>query len=186
MHDEILNHIKKIVGSENLLTSREELFCHSMDAGSASALPAGIALPQNTEQIQRILELANNYNYPITPRGAGSGMTGGCVPLEGGLVLSLVKMNRILEIDAENLTCIVEPGVITGDLQDELRKQGLMYPPDPASLKFCSIGGNAAECAGGPAAVKYGVTKDYIMGLEVVLPTGEIITTGARTEKSVT
>jgi len=185
MHHEILQYIRSIVGPENLLTSREELLCHGMDAGSASALPIGVALPQKTEQISEILKLANRYDCPITPRGAGSGMTGGCVPIEGGLVLSLAKMNQILEIDADNLTCVVEPGVITGELQEELRKQGLMYPPDPASLKFCSIGGNAAECAGGPAAVKYGVTRDYIMGLEVVLPSGEIITTGARTEKSV-
>jgi glycolate oxidase len=112
-------------------------------------------------------------------------MTGGALPVQGGLVIVFSRMNRIPEIDADNMIAVVEPGVITGELQAELKKHRLMYPPDPASLKFCSIGGNAAECAGGPSAVKYGVTRDYIIGLEVVLPTGEIMKTGVRTEKGV-
>ncbi len=113
-------------------------------------------------------------------------MTGGSVPVRGGLVLALSRMNRIIEIDAQNQIAIVEPGVITGDLQKEVRRHGLFYPPDPASLKFCTIGGNAAECAGGPSAVKYGVTKDFVIGLEVVLASGDVLTAGTRTEKGVT
>jgi glycolate oxidase len=131
------------------------------------------------------MALASASGFPVVPRGAGSGMTGGSLPVRGGLVLVTSRMNRILEIDRENMIAVVEPGVITGDLQAELKKSGLMYPPDPASLKFCTIGGNAAECAGGPSAVKYGVTKDYVLGIEVVLPTGDIMQTGVRTEKGV-
>ena len=185
MKKKIIVQIDSILGPDNILTSKEELLCYSFDSGSRSSLPEAVIFPQNTGQICQILNLANQYSIPVIPRGAGSGMTGGCVPVQGGIVMSLAKMNRIIEIDEENMVCVVEPGVITGELQEELRKRYLMYPPDPASLKFCTIGGNAAECAGGPAAVKYGVTKDYIIGLEVVMPTGEIITTGARTEKSV-
>ena len=181
----IIKQIVSIVGPDNLLTTKEELLCYSFDSSSKSSLPEVVIFPQDTEQISQILKLANRYNCPVTPRGAGSGMTGGCIPIRSGIVLSLAKMNRIIEIDEENMICVVEPGVITGELQEQLKQRKLMYPPDPASLKFCSIGGNAAECAGGPAAVKYGVTKDYIMALEVVMPTGEIINTGARTEKSV-
>ena len=121
----------------------------------------------------------------MIPRGAGTGFTGGTLPVEGGVVLVLTKMNKILQIDPENLLAMVEPGVVTYDLQQEVEKIGLFYPPDPASLKTSTLGGNVAECAGGPRAVKYGVTKDYVLGLEVVLPTGEIISTGVQTVKSV-
>jgi len=132
-----------------------------------------------------LMQLADKYNLPVIPRGAGSGTTGGALAVHGGIILSLVRMNKILEIDIKNQIGIVEPGVITGEFQQELRKHKLMYPPDPASLKFCTMGGNAAECAGGPSAVKYGVTKDSIIGLEIVLPNGEILSTGTRTEKGV-
>ncbi len=132
------------------------------------------------------MNLASQYQFPVVPRGAGTGMTGGAVPVQGGMVMAMSRMNRIIEIDTANQIAIVEPGVITADLQREARKVQLFYPPDPASLKFCTVGGNAGECAGGPSAVKYGVTKDFIIGLEVVLPSGEIITTGTRTEKGVT
>ncbi len=122
---------------------------------------------------------------PLVPRGAGSGYTGGSVPTRGGVVLSLERMNRILEIDEANLLAVVEPNVITGDLQDAVEKVGLFYPPDPASLRFCALGGNVAECAGGPRAFKYGTTKRYVLGLEAVLPTGEIVRTGGKTVKNV-
>jgi glycolate oxidase len=132
------------------------------------------------------MRLAQRVRVPVTPRGAGTGLSGGAVPVSGGIVLSLEKMNRILEIDRANLMVTVEPGVITGELHRAVEAEGLFYPPDPASLDSCSIGGNIAEGSGGPRAVKYGVTKDYVCGLEAVLPSGEIITCGGKLVKDVT
>jgi len=181
-----ITEIAAIVGASNCTTRREDLHCYSYDGTAKPYLPAVVVFPENTGEVSRIMKLASTYGVPVTPRGAGTGMTGGVVPLQGGVVMPLTRMNRIIEIDTDNHIAVVEPGVVTGDLQKAVRHHGFFYPPDPASLKYCTIGGNAAECAGGPSAVKYGVTKDYIIGLEVVLPSGEIITTGARTEKSVT
>jgi len=185
MDHKVIKKLRACVGDDNLLTATEELSCYSFDGTGQSFMPDAVALPDSAEQVSALLKLANRYRFPVIPRGAGSGMTGGALPVKGGLVIVFSRMNRIIEIDADNMIAVVEPGVITGELQTELKKQRLMYPPDPASLKFCSIGGNAAECAGGPSAVKYGVTRDYIIGLEVVLPTGEIMKTGVRTEKGV-
>jgi len=185
MNKHLLKELRRILGADSLLTSWEDRACYSYDATGQSFLPDAAALPETVEQVAAILRLANEHRFPVIPRGAGSGVTGGALPTAGGLVLVFSRMNRILEIDAANMIAVVEPGLITGELQAALKKRGLMYPPDPASLKFCSIGGNAAECAGGPSAVKYGVTRDYIIGLEAVLPTGEIIKTGVRTEKGV-
>jgi len=181
----ILTELKKIVGPENLLTSPEELTVYSYDATRREALPWAVARPIKAEEISKILALANRERFPVVPRGAGTGMSGGSVPTRGGLALSLERMNRIIEIDEADFLAVVEPGVITGDLQRAVEARGLFYPPDPASRQFCTMGGNVAECAGGLRAVKYGVTKDYVLGLEVALPTGELITTGARTVKSV-
>ena len=185
MKKNIIKKLQACVGKNNLLTAREELACYSFDASDQSFMPEAVALPDSAEQLSYLLKLANQYKFPVIPRGAGSGMTGGSLAVHGGLVITFSRMNRILEIDGNNMIAVVEPGVVTGELQTALNKHGLMYPPDPASLNFCSIGGNAAECAGGPSAVKYGVTRDYIIGLEVVLPTGQIMTTGVRTEKGV-
>ena len=185
MEKNIIKKLRACVGKNNLLTTREELACYSFDASGRSFMPEAVALPDSTEQLSCLMKLANQYKFPVIPRRAGSGMTGGSLPVHGGLVITFSRMNRILEIDGNNMIAVVEPGVVTGELQAALHKHGLMYPPDPASLNFCSIGGNAAECAGGPSAVKYGVTRDYIIGLEIVLPTGEIMTTGVRTEKGV-
>jgi glycolate oxidase len=140
----------------------------------------------SAQQVAEIFKLAQRERVPVTPRGAGYGLSGGAVPVQGGIVLSLAKMNHILEIDQENLMVTVEPGVITGDLHRAVEAEGLFYPPDPASLDSCFIGGNVAEGAGGPRAVKYGVTKDYVCGLEAVLPSGEIITLGGKLVKNVT
>lgn len=181
----ILKELEKIVGHTNLFTDAEELVVYSYDATRLESLPWAVARPVSAREVSEILLLANRERFPIVPRGAGSGMSGGSVPASGGLVLSFERMNRILEIDQKNRMAIVEPGVITGDLQREVESLGLFYPPDPASHQFCTLGGNVAECAGGLRAVKYGVTRDYILGLEIVLPTGEIIETGARTLKSV-
>ncbi len=186
MKREIIHALEQIVGTEQLATSAEECACYSFDSSGRSFIPDAVAFPDSPGQVSGILKLANRHRFPVIPRGAGTGTTGGSLPVRGGLVLALGRMNRILEIDAANLVAVVEPGVITGDLQAELLRHGLMYPPDPASLKFCTLGGNAAECAGGPSAVKYGVTRDYVIGLEVVLPTGEIMKSGVRTEKGVT
>jgi glycolate oxidase len=131
------------------------------------------------------MELANQELFPVIPRGAGTGMTGGSLPVEGGLVLVMSRLNKILEIDVENQVAVVEPGVITGQFQAAVKKEGLFYPPDPASRDFCTMGGNVAECSGGPSAVKYGVTRDYVLGLEVVLPNGRLMHTGVRTAKGV-
>ena len=186
MNRKTLQKLGAILGREHLLSTSEDLSCYAFDGSGGNMLPQAVAFPKSTEQVAAILKLANEQNFPIVPRGAGSGMTGGAVPIQGGLVLTFTRMNEILEIDPDNLIAVVQPGVITGELQEAVQKDGLFYPPDPASLKFCTLGGNAAECAGGPSAVKYGVTRDYIIGCEAVLASGKIITTGVRTEKGVT
>jgi glycolate oxidase len=181
----ILKELRSIVGPSHLFTEPEELTVYSYDATRATAMPLAVARPATAREVSRILLLANRARIPVVPRGAGTGMSGGSVPVRGGVVLSFERMDRILELDSGDRIAVVEPGVITGDLQKQAEKAGLFYPPDPASSAFCTIGGNVAECAGGLRAVKYGVTRDYVLGLEVVLPTGEIIRTGARTTKSV-
>lgn len=180
-----VRELRRIVGPSHLNTSREELVAYSYDATQTEALPWAVANPSTSNEVSEIIRLANREHIPVIPRGAGTGMSGGSVPVMGGIVISFERMNRILEIDADDLVAVVEPGVITGDLQRGVEARGLFYPPDPASSGFCTIGGNIAECAGGLRAVKYGVTKDYVLGLEVVLPTGEIIETGGRTLKNV-
>jgi glycolate oxidase len=148
--------------------------------------PADIVVsPADTAQIAAVARLCDAQRIPLVARGAGTGYTGGAVPLHGGVVLSLERLNRIIEIDVANLLAVVEPAVINGDLQDAVERVGLFYPPDPASLRESSLGGNVAECAGGPRAFKYGTTKRYVLGLEAVLPTGEIVRTGGKTVKNV-
>ncbi len=185
MDSHIIQALKDIVGADRLETAAEELQCYSYDGTGQEFVPEVVAFPDSSEQISKIMALASTHGFPVVPRGAGSGMTGGSLPVAGGLVLALGRMNRILEIDEENQVAIVEPGVITGKLREALAPLGLFYPPDPASLKFCTLGGNVAECAGGPSAVKYGVTRDYVLGLEVVLADGRILETGVRTRKGV-
>ena len=141
--------------------------------------------PANTAEVAAVVRACAERRVPIVPRGAGTGYTGGAVPSRGGVVMSLERMNRILEIDEANLIAVVEPHVVTGDLQDAVERVGLFYPPDPASLRQSVIGGNVAECAGGPRAFKYGTTKQYVLGLEAVLPTGEIVETGGKVVKNV-
>jgi glycolate oxidase len=185
MDEKIIREITGIVGKENVNTTLEERKCYSFDARVDGAVPDVIVFPSSAEEVSKILKLANQHHFIVIPRGSGSGLTGGSVPVKGGVVLSFTRMNRILEIDTENLIAVVEPGVITFLLQQEVEKHGLFYPPDPASFKYSSIGGNVAECAGGPNSLKYGVTRDYILGLEVVLPTGEILNVGVKTMKGV-
>lgn len=166
-------------------TEPEDLLCYGFDASGLEAAPGAVAWPRNTDDVVAAMRFASEHGVAITPRGAGTGMTGGAVPSKGSLVLSFERMDRVLELDAENLNVLVEPGLINGDLQRKLEPEGLFYPPDPASLNFCTLGGNVAENAGGPRALKYGVTRDYVMELEAVLPGGQVITTGVRTEKGV-
>ena len=135
--------------------------------------------------MQKLIALANEYGFAVTPRGAGTGLAGGCLSVQGGVILSLEEMNRLLLVDEKNLIAVVEPGVITENLKNAAREKGLFYPPDPAGLDKSTIGGNAATNAGGPACVKYGTTRDYILGLEVVLPNGRFIRTGVKTRKGV-
>jgi glycolate oxidase len=144
-----------------------------------------VAWPRNADEIAALMKYAYEKDLPVVPRGAGTGMTAGAVPSEGAMVLSSEKLKRIIDIDENNLNVLVEPGVINGVLQRELAHRGFFYPPDPASMNFCTIGGNVAENAGGPRALKYGVTRDYVMQLEAVLPNGELITTGVKTQKGV-
>jgi glycolate oxidase len=185
--ESVLEELRRIVGRDAVLSDGERLEPYSHDETvGLRADPEVVVWPTSTDQVAAILALAQRTGVPVTPRGAGTGLSGGAVPTEGGIVLSVERMDRILEIDARNLMATVEPGVITGDLQRAVEEIGLFYPPDPASLDSCSIGGNVAECAGGPRAVKYGVTKDYVCGLEVVLPSGEVIVTGGKLVKNVT
>ena len=182
------NTIKKlqaIVGPRHLVTGKEDLLCYSYDGTGQEYMPSAVAFPGSAAEISSIMKLANQELFPVIPRGAGTGMTGGALPVAGGLVLAMSRLNRILEIDTENQVAEVEPGVITGQFQAAVKKLGLYYPPDPASHDFCTMGGNVAECSGGPSAVKYGVTRDYILGLEVILPDGRIMHTGVRTAKGV-
>src|SRR5438094_3950429 len=159
---------------------------HSGDKWFASRLPDAVALPRSTRSIAAILRFANRHNIAVTARGAGYGYVGGCVPSRGGIVLSLARMNRIIEINARAFVAVVQPGVITQQLQDAVERHGLYYPPDPASRADCSIGGNIATNAGGPRCLKYGVTRDYVLGLEAVLANGEIVRLGSRTHKNKT
>jgi glycolate oxidase len=185
MNKEIFKALEKIVGPSHLTVRETDRRCYAYDATQIQALPDGVIFPGNTREIAEILKLANHYRFPIIPRGAGSGFSGGSVPILGGWVLVLLRLNRIKKIDTHNLFALVEPGVITRDLQQAVETLGLFYPPDPSSLNFSTLGGNVAECAGGGRAVKYGVTRDYILGLEVVLPSGEILKTGVQTTKGV-
>lgn len=167
---------------------KEDLICYSYDASYAKgSIPELIAWPKNTQEIIKIVKWATNRGLKIVPRGAGTGMAGGAIPVNSkSIVISLERMREVLEINPKNFTTTVEPGVINGELQKELMIYELFYPPDPASLDYCSIGGNVATNAGGPRAIKYGVTRNYVMELEVVLSTGALLTLGGKTFKRVT
>ncbi len=184
---EIIEKLKKIAGDEFVILDEDSLKLYSKDyTENLSFNPEVIVKPKKTIQISEILKLANEEKIPVVPRGGGTGLSGGALPVYGGICLSMEKFNRIIEIDKENFQAIVEPGVITQVLMEECEKSGLFYPPDPSSKGSSFLGGNLAECSGGPRAVKYGVTKDYVLGLEFVTPTGEIINSGARVLKNVT
>lgn len=178
---------KNIVGEKYVFIDEESLDTYAHDeTENLHYLPEVVLKPRTTEEISAILKICNEKNIPVTPRGAGTGVSGGALPHLGGVLLSTERMNSILEIDERNLQVITEPGVITEVLQDAVKEKNLFYPPDPSSRGSCFIGGNIAENSGGPKAVKYGVVKDYVLNLQVVLPTGEIIWTGSNVIKNAT
>jgi glycolate oxidase len=184
---DIISKLKQAVGTDSVLYDAESLKLYSEDETEDFSFPPEVVVkPANTEQVSLVMKLANELNVPVTPRGGGTGLSGGSLAIHGGICLSMEKFNKILEIDERNFQAVVEPGVITQVFQEEVEKLGLFYPPDPASRGSCHLGGNLAECSGGPRAVKYGVTKDYVLGLEAVLPNGEIVNTGGRVLKNVT
>jgi len=187
---QIVEALRQIAGPDDVFfgphdAERLEPYAHDETVG-LRAEPEAVVRVTSAKQVSDILKLAQRERVPVIPRGAGYGLSGGSVATHGGIVLSTEKMDRILEIDQENLMVVVEPGVITGDIHRAVEEKGLFYPPDPASLDSCSIGGNIAENAGGPRAVKYGVTRHFVCGLEVVLPSGQIITCGGKLVKNVT
>ncbi|MFA6598248.1 MAG: FAD-linked oxidase C-terminal domain-containing protein [Ignavibacteriaceae bacterium] len=182
----ILEKVKKIVGVEKFHNSPEDRVSYSYDGTPMlQQLPEAVVFPQNNEQISELLLLANKEKFSIIPRGAGTGLSGGSIPVENSVVVVMTKWNKILEIDTANLTALVEPGIVTGTLQKEVEKLGLFYPPDPGSLNVCTIGGNVAENAGGLRGLKYGVTKNYVLGVEMILPTGEFLKIGGKSVKDV-
>jgi glycolate oxidase len=181
----LLDGLLARLGSDHVLTDEASRVTYGTDALKRGTPADVVVRPGSTAEVAAVLHLCAEHRVPVVPRGAGTGYTGGAVPIRGGVVLSLERMNRILEIDEANLVAVVEPNVVTGDLQAAVEQVGLFYPPDPASLAESVIGGNVAENAGGPRAFKYGTTKQYVLGLEAVLPTGEIVRTGGKVVKNV-
>jgi glycolate oxidase len=177
--------LRGTVGAEQVLDATSDVSPYAADALGIGSPPDVVVIPGSTAEIASVARLCDVHRVPLVVRGAGTGYTGGAVPTRGGVVLSMERLNRIREIDETNLLAVVEPNVITADLQRAVEAVGLFYPPDPASLETSSIGGNVAECAGGPRAFKYGTTKRYVLALEAVLPTGEIVTTGSKAVKNV-
>ncbi len=182
---EVIERLQKIVGAENVLVEPEKVEPYGADAVKEKFPPEAVVFPETTEEMAEILKLANSEIFPVTARGGGVGYTGGAVPINGGIVIGTDRMNKIIEISADDLYVVCQPGLTTFELQQAVEKHGLLFPPDPASYKNSFIGGNIAENAGGMRTPKYGVTKHSVLGLEVVTATGEIIRTGGRTVKNV-
>ena len=185
MDASFVEQLRAICGAAHVRVDEAAREKYGVDALKRGHPADVVVFPAGPEEISDIARLCNTRRVPMVPRGAGTGYTGGAVPVHGGVVIALDRLNRILDVDEENLLVVAEANVITGDIQDAVEKVGLFYPPDPASLKTSAIGGNVAECAGGPRAFKYGVTKQYVLGLEAVLPTGEIINPGGKVVKNV-
>lgn len=180
-----IDQLRRIVGKDSVLTSKEDLVAYSYDATNLwSHMPDVVVLPANTEQISGILKLANDNKIPVTPRGGGTNVSGGSIPIKGGIVLGTTRMNQIIEINRANLNATVEPGVVLQDFNEALAREGLFFPPDPQSFSGCTMGGVVAENSGGPSCLKYGVTKQYVLGLEVVLADGSVMKIGGLTPKN--
>ena len=184
--DTTKDEIRTIVGADWFLDTPEDLITYSYDGFLPEFMPDAVIVPGGTDEIAQVMKIANRERFHIIPRGAGTNICGSSVARKGGMIIAFHRLNRILEIEPESMCAVVQPGVVNADLQKAVAAYGLMYPPDPASMFVSTIGGNVALNAGGPRGVKYGVTRDYLLGLEVVLPTGEIIRTGGKTLKNVT
>ena len=182
MKESFIKELATIVGRENVLSSKRDLLAYSYDATQHQEMPEVIVFPDSTAKVSAVMKAAHREKVPIVPRGAGTGISGGTLPIKGGLVLELSRMNRILDIDTTNRRAVTEPGVVNLDLQDALAPLGFIYPPDPASQKSCTLGGNIGENAGGPLCLKYGVTSKYVCGVEVVLADGEVVDLGGSIE----
>ncbi|SER71681.1 glycolate oxidase subunit GlcD [Salipaludibacillus aurantiacus] len=186
LNKEVRGKLEKIVGRENLLDSQQDLIVYSYDATpDYQALPDAVIKPRHKEDVAEIVKVCNEYKVPVVPRGSATNLCAGTTPLEGGLVMLFNYMKDIIEIDEENLTVTVQPGVITLDMIKAVEEKGLFYPPDPSSMKISTIGGNINECSGGLRGLKYGVTRDYVIGIEFVMPDGSIVKTGGKLAKDV-
>lgn len=186
MNSSTIESIAQIVGTKNVLTSEEDKIVYSYDGTPLlQQKPEAVVFPETAEHISQLLKLAKEDGFRIVPRGSGTGLSGGSIPVENSIALVMTRWNKILEVDESNLTATVQPGVITSHLHKEAEKRGLFYPPDPGSMNICTLGGNVAENAGGLRGLKYGVTKDYVMGMELVLPDGQILTIGGKNVKDV-
>jgi glycolate oxidase len=183
---ELAPKLRELFGNESVADDPETLAEHSGDKWFATHAPEAVVFARSTNDVSKLLQFASQEKIPVTARGGGFGYVGGCVPVRGGIVLSLIRMNRIMEISFADAVAIVQPGVFTADLKAAARAQKLFYPPDPASMKDCTIGGNVATNAGGPRCLKYGVTRNYVIGLEVVLANGDVLRTGGRVHKNKT
>ena len=183
-HTTLVDRLQRIVGNDSVFARPSDLLVYeydgSVDGAVETATPAAVALPTTAEQVSAIVRLAREAGLPVVARGAGTGLSGGAVPQQGGIIVALTRMNRVIEIDREDRTALVEPGVINLELTEETLDHGFFFAPDPSSQKACTIGGNVAENSGGPHCLKYGVTTNHILGLEVVLPDGRIVWTGGR------
>jgi glycolate oxidase len=186
VESEIIKKIEKIVPGNRIFLELHERYSYSFDASFGEYLPDVVIQPDNAREISELIKLANECRIPVYPRGSATSLSGGSLPVEGGMVLDLSQLNKKLMIDRENLLAIVSPGVITADIHKKAEEVGLFYPPDPSSSHVSTIGGNLLENSSGPKGLKYGTTKEYVIGLEVVTPTGEIIRTGGKTVKNVT
>jgi glycolate oxidase len=185
MEIEVIKSLRKILDSSDILTEKEDLYAYSYDGTSTwSHAPDVVVLPENTRQVSQILKLANEHHVPVTARGGGTNVSGGSVPVQGGIVLCTSRMNKILDINKTNMVAAVEPGVILQDFNNAVAQEGLFFPPDPQSFLACTMGGIVAENSGGPQCLKYGVTKQYVLGLEVVLANGDVMTIGGVTVKN--
>lgn len=186
MEKELKSQLRQIVGERWFLDTPDELYVYSYDATPLyQAMPDAVVMPSSVEEIAAVLKIANQHRIPIVSRGSGTNLCGGTVPTEGGIVLVTNRLNGLQEIDEENLTATFGPGLITSELHQAVEARGLFYPPDPGSMRISTMGGNVAECAGGMRGLKYGVTKDYIMGLQAVLPNGEVLRFGGKNAKDV-
>ncbi len=180
----IIEELRAIVGKDSVTDDPAELYCYSFDSSYVRGSADYVVRPKSTEEVAAIVRLASKHNVPIVPRGSASGLTGGSVPVKGGIVLDMTAMDRILELEIENLQVVIEPGIVHKDLNNELNKHGFFFPPDPGSSDMCTVGGLIANGGSGMHSVKYGTVKDYVLGLEIVLPSGDIVNTGCKAPKT--